>query len=1854
MKLFGKYMKINKKIYTLAMALMLLPIANVYAAGGKITAAQAFYALAHNNNIQKINELKNRGYSLESTDGRGYNPICKAIMNQDRNAYRVLVSQGASRSPNCIKRIPEDTYNRFFGIRANQTALATGAADSSSYEAGDFPTWVAAGALTAGAVATAYALRGSTGGGGGDTPSPTPPTPTTCPNGTYNPKTKKCVCNPGYEHFGDETACYLPVANCETQTKSTCSACITGYKLIGNACYLLIPNCEVQPADKCTQCKSGYGLHGGDGSACYNDIENCATQYLNTCTQCVNGYDTYGDPSKMQCYKEIEHCINQVQTACMQCEDGYSTYDDPTASRCYPSNPCTAYANTVPTVRDGEVECVCNANKGYTGDKDNCTIAEDGEYEEGDGNREKWDNVNELYCNSHGKYMGNGICQCYTNRGYTGKNSNCTVEECCTSCVEPTYIQDANNGLCYINLYCSDHKVQIGNTCVCEAGYIMYNGSCYEDLRCEAQSNHTYQQGNECVCKPNYDENCEECLEGFEMDSQGNCKEIEKECSENWTGKECDVCPVEFLLSNDGMHCGPECAVNRAPRSDNDENCSLCAAGFDKDRNGLCVITECSSGVEGYIKDDQGNCVCDEANGYAMSRLGICEKKGEPKIGISDRNINNTTFEITHNGAVDPLFRDVYGMKPVESDDGEGNVTYYDNVYNALASPSEANSSTVDSQVGRITINNMYAGANTVYGIYQPNAIYNAAVINRTTKDAIATGDIIVNDKSTQSYIYGLYNTNETNGEVSKDIYNAFAFGSGEGSAATPTTNQAIGNITLSKDEDGKGFIVGIHGVSNIFNAYANTSDGIAADTEARGTITITNEGAGNVIGIEGTNNQAKINNALTYLNSAVSKAVSVGEIRLLGQNDVYGILARGSVVNSETQFSKSYNMIEDFGSTGTIDVTAGHYNGKAYGIYITGENIAADVYNALGYKSTGVVTSTNAMGGSAYGIWNGIATYVGEDSQTYYNNTYNAFRSSAKYGNDDAVAKGTININIEGEGVGSQTGVGLYAAGDAFNAYANSGADVKLEVIGNININDKSSTSDITLKGLEGGGATVANAYSTGQNLNTETVVLGNINVTASERKSGGTAAGIYSTDAVVQTAKIINAGLVNDKGTVEGNILVQATGPRPLSTMYGIYTTNYNINGGNSDTAQPKDIYNAYYANADGVSEGKVTGTIKVYAPNNILGSSAEYYGIFTNGGRAYNVYSTSDTADVKGVIEVDVNGSNNTTTAAGMKGINGAYLYNTGKGEKSLIKVTTARGNSNAYGMMGDNSYITNNAVINVESKRADAYGLYVHNGTIINGSQGVLNVNGATGSYGIYAISDNAIDTIVQNAGTINLTGASKNIGIFASGSNAKVQNTGTIYINGIQHSDVCDDGECGDNVGIVLTNGATLVNGGSLTSTGNINLSAMGGAVSITEGGNFTSGGSISGDLDVDKNTVMNNFDKEVVLENALDAEDVSQTNVNIKSYLYNTGIRPNSTGSNDIVLELKDFSEITANSSEAAYLEQNYNAEKNAALFNSLKAAPTASAAELVEAKAMGTSFIPNIPEEELKIQRSLNRTMTDELFKEGGDVRKFVGADAMKVGRSDSGALTGYDINSQSTYALYDKKMNNRYRLGLGMSFTHTDTDYNDDSRRKNFNVQAYVPLTYKLGNRLTAISMAELGYSDGDYTRRSLNQSFKADTSAITYGLLNEIRYKSNLGPVNVTPFVGLNALGWYQDSISEGKAAEALHISATNVFSLESALGIYVDKDIEFNEDNRLNIALGAAYYHEFADPYDGFDAHHSDSIGKYKLRNKIHSDDRGLISAKLKYDYKAFSIYAELLQYLEEEHPTEFDGGLQYRF
>jgi len=164
-----------------------------------------------------------------------------------------------------------------------------------------------------------------------------------------------------------------------------------------------------------------------------------------------------------------------------------------------------------------------------------------------------------------------------------------------------------------------------------------------------------------------------------------------------------------------------------------------------------------------------------------------------------------------------------------------------------------------------------------------------------------------------------------------------------------------------------------------------------------------------------------------------------------------------------------------------------------------------------------------------------------------------------------------------------------------------------------------------------------------------------------------------------------------------------------------------------------------------------------------------------------------------------------------------------------------------------------------------------------------------------------------------------------------------------------------------------------------------------------------------------------------------------------------------------------------------------------------------------------------------------------------------------------------------------------------------------------------------------------------------------YEADTKSISYGLLNELRYTLNIGGVKLTPFVGLNAIGWYQDRINESGDDLALSLASSHVFSLESALGLYLDKEIEFGSDSKLTATLGLGYYHEFANPHDGLKSRFKGDIGHYRMKNSIlDSKDRGAISAKINYDYKDFSIYGELMQYLEDEYPLNVDLGLQYKF
>ena len=1849
-------MKLNKNIFIIFMLMVGICAPAANAAYGKVTVAQAFYEVAHQQNSAKIKQLQQRGYSIESVDEQGYNPLCLAVAKKDRSAYQLLIEHGAQRKPRCLQKIPESSYRQFFGNSKN----------ASSYTS-DTPYLIGAAALGAGVATAAYLLRGNT-----SKKSHSSHDDSTCVNGIYNQETKRCDCSTGYGNYGNEQTCYSTIAHCRTQNKNTCTTCDSGYNLKNNVCYLSTePTCangSYNTKTNSCECNSGYGNYGDktqcyrtiahcqqqnkatcmactenyllENNACYSMIPQCQTQKTDTCEKCQNGYGTYGD--KHACYATIKHCMNQKQNVCAKCDTGYDTYGD--SYHCYAQNPCASYEHAAPYQENGETKCRCDEKSGFFGELGNCIQAETEEYQEGEGNKEEWNNLNEKYCHAHGKYDPiSGLCTCY--RGYADAANGCA--ECATGYLD-------FNGLCYADLQCAQQGagyIQQNGMCVCDSGYFEHDGRCVPAVQCPQH----YEQTNDsqiveeaCTCKPNFDENCEKCKDGFEYNSGNDeCIRTHYQCDEKWTGADCTICPLQYAVVFDQggtAHCGTECAENRAPYDEvSNAECQVCAAGYEYsalDNN--CITTECSTGVDGYIRDEKGHCTCNAEQGYAMSLLGKCVKKGPDLVEITDRNINNSKIEVINNGEINE-FRDVYGMKPVASTSAT-EVEYYENVYNALAS--------TGTKEATINISNLNTGANSVYGIYSPSALHNAAAINASISDVTAKANINISDSNTLSQIYGMKS------DSGDSIYNALAIGSGKSNTDFAANSISEADINITKAENSSGKIVAISGKGNILNAYANTTDGIAANVSTTGNINVEHLGKGTVIGIEGNSATHKINNALAFLDSPVSNSLADGTIQVSGNENVYGIYSNGSVINSETQFSKSFAKVNDFAAQGKIIATANTNNGTAYGIYVANNgNTEASIYNAMGYQSSGNIEVNHKSGGSAYGLWNGAKIYEQEENgaiKSFYNNTYNAFRSSAKYGTENTPATGNIIVNLEGNSNSLEKAVGIYAAGNVFNAYANSGSDVMLKTVGEISINDNSRSSNMLIRGIESGGATIANAYATGTNKNNKTAVAGNINLHVSSNKQGaiGEIAGIYSDEPSAMVSKIYNAALINDQSNVEGNITITADSATTFNHMYGIYASKYQLNGQSPEEGQEKVVYNAYYDN-ESSTQGVVKGNITITAPNRSPMSTAEYYGIYVNEGTAHNVYATNNkTDDIFGTISLNVGGGENSGIAAGMAGYK-ASLYNNGANAK--IEVTTTRNNSQAYGMKGNESYLENNGTINVNSEKDIGYGLYVNKGQAVNGKEGVLNVSGKMGAYGIYVVADGTSAGAAQaiNEGKINLSGEGKNIGIYASGSNATVQNNGNITINGEENKTVCEGENC-DSSAIQLTNGAKLINNGNISGS-SIRLASIGGEVILDKNGSFTASQELSGELKVSTDTVINSFSNEEVIADAVAAADVSQLQLTSKSYLYDATIKENDSGKYDVTMQKKDFSEITSNSSETAYLNQNYAQQKNSQLFNSLKNPATAAEARKLTANVMGTAMLPNIAEEELKVQRSLDRNIINELFKPAEEERRIVGADAMHVGRGNSGTLTGYDIDSQSMYAVYDKKLDNHHRWGLGMSMTHTNTDYNDDSSRKNMTFQGYMPFTYSNGNGLTAVTMARIGYADGDYTRKSQNKSYKADTSAWNYGLINEARYTVSTKYANLTPFIGLNAIGWYQKAINEGKNALALHLDAENIFSLESALGVYLDKEVEFNENNRLNVALGIGYYHEFADPYRGFEAHHGDGVlGNYKLRNKIHSRDRGILSAKVNYDYKNFSIYGELMQYLEEEHPLEVEGGIRYRF
>ena len=239
----------------------------------------------------------------------------------------------------------------------------------------------------------------------------------------------------------------------------------------------------------------------------------------------------------------------------------------------------------------------------------------------------------------------------------------------------------------------------------------------------------------------------------------------------------------------------------------------------------------------------------------------------------------------------------------------------------------------------------------------------------------------------------------------------------------------------------------------------------------------------------------------------------------------------------------------------------------------------------------------------------------------------------------------------------------------------------------------------------------------------------------------------------------------------------------------------------------------------------------------------------------------------------------------------------------------------------------------------------------------------------------------------------------------------------------------------------------------------------------------------------------------------------------------------------------------------------------------------------------------------------------------------------------------------------MYDRELDSLFRSGFGMSITQFSSDYEDDSSRDELMVQGIIPISYIQEKGINYASTIRVGYGDGEYERRLSDDKYESDLTSWLYGISNAVRYKLDLGFVELEPTVELNVMGYYQDKIEETEGKKgAISTDAENNLSVEAGVGLNVKKAIKFGPKSNIKLKAGAMYYHEYANPYHSLEARREGMNDSYLIRDEesIYEKDRGVISAGIDYEYKPFTIYGNYRHFIEEENPFEVNAGIKFNF
>lgn len=1195
------------------------------------------------------------------------------------------------------------------------------------------------------------------------------------------------------------------------------------------------------------------------------------------------------------------------------------------------------------------------------------------------------------------------------------------------------------------------------------------------------------------------------------------------------------------------------------------------------------------------------------ANNYddiSITSNGISENNFGIKAGASAVNAtitNNNDIKLTGSSSYSSTQQKGYGISIVDGTaENKGSITF-DGMYGWGM---YTTTGTVKNSTGSIIMN---AGGTGLYG--------NGSGAQMINSQRIA---INVPDNDDKAETYGIYAdggasaSNTANAEIyiksssvtANMLAKAFGIYVNQGSGTNQGTIKIEGSNTVgmayagSTDTDA---IINLE--SGLINLTGNNHIGMTAAggvATNRGTINVgvkTDDGTITAspysVGMQTTGgivlNQGTVN---------VNSANSVG----LQSDDANGVITNNGTIYIDDTALNSYAFLSKAGSAvnGTTGIVINNQSNTDYMRAEGGE-----------IRNNGTLTINNSVS-------NVNAMHVAEGG------------SALNYGNEQSGVYGTINVGTSSSATGTNN-VGMLVDGDEAGSATNEGV---------INVYSKDSYG---MKVDNENGSLINNGTINIMAGATGSVAMYGEKGTISNGKKGVINMGVSGTVMKATDATISNEGTITLANTASTAMRITNNG-----TAQNAASGTINVNGSNSYALAADDGATATLNNAGMINiNNGATGSYAMYGKNATLTNE-------TSG--TINVLQSGTTAMFTQVGKLTNKGKINLAAADAI----GLYVTE-GQAVNDSGAIIDVNSNGKAMNVVGTGS-ITNSGTINLNA--ANAYGLYAQNGGTATNS-GTIKLNSSGMAYGMYGSGGAKL----INNGTINVNSTSGTaVGMYATGSGSSITNTGNIVLNGVSittdysgisssddpNTDAtnCTSAGCGNF--IKVENGATFYNNGqvSLASAMNFNLmsAANTGTIMLARGGSFEAP-EISGEITAAADIVTEGNETTYVNENSFVGQD-SGIKLNSGSYLFDAYLVTNEAGNQDVVMTMKNFADVVDNDSVANFLSSNYTLGTNMDMYSILKAAGDATSFTTAVAEQMGLNLIPSFAKQNMDIVKAVNRHMSQTLFanQSSNDVRAMF--DFVYDYREQDGVnmLSGYEDNAATAYALFDRKYNNNFRYGLGVSFTRYESDYDNGSSRDEVVAQVLAPLIYTTEG-LKAVSMPRLGIGWGEYKRRIGSDESKADVKNYYYGITNEVRKEIDLGTVTLEPTAEFNILGLYQDSTKE---KNGLEVKSANNLSVEGGIGLYARKSFSIMEENDLTLRAGGSWYHEFNNPYQAARARIAGMLGSYQMDTYDVERDRGIFSVRMDYKHDRFDFYFEANKFLEEDDGYALSAGLGYKF